>query len=235
MDSTNNNTSITINSDHQTMIHIEGENEGRKRAPGGGRKGTPIIYKEVDDYVEGTIISKGNPLIFKIDKEDFEKVNSRQWYAASGGYYVACHISINGVRKFLYMHNFVMNRLTFPGKGTIESVDHINRNGLDNRKSNLRIVTQSQQNINQSQRVRRCILPDGCGITPDDIPRHVWYIKANGLHGDRFGIDLKTENVKWKTTSSKSVTLQDKLKHAKDKLAELYVQFPYLQTDIPTV
>ena len=216
------------------MVPIEGEE--RKSA---GRKPIPIVYHdeliEGQQCVIGTLISKGVPVRFIIDKEDEEKIRSRHWYAMTSSKYVAQHITIDGSRKMLYLHNFVMNRLTFPGKGATETVDHINRNGFDNRKSNLRVVTQSRQNVNKMAKPRTCILPDGCGITPDDIPRHVWYIKANGLHGDRFGIDLKTENVKWKTTSSKSVTLQDKLKHAKDKLAELYVQFPYLQTDIPTV
>jgi hypothetical protein len=204
------------------MIHIEGENEGRLRAVGAGRKAIPIVYKEVEDYIEGTLTSKGEPVIFKIDKDDLEKVKSRHWYAASGGYYAACQIVINGSRKMVYMHNFVMNRIIFPGKGTVESVDHINRDGLDNRKSNLRVITQSQQNMNQKQRVRRCVLPEGCGISIEDIPKHVWYIKANGLHGDRFGIDIKTQGIKWKTTSSKSLTLKEKLEQAKEILKTLF-------------
>ena len=53
------------NDDHKTMIAIEGESSGRA-----GRKGIPIIYKDVEDYIEGTITSKGTPFIFKIDKDD---------------------------------------------------------------------------------------------------------------------------------------------------------------------
>jgi hypothetical protein len=206
------------------MTHIPGENElGMRKA--GGIKGIPVVYTEIDDYIEGTVTSKGNHKKFKIDKDDLEKVKSRHWYSASNGYYIACQITRNGVRKLLYLHNFVMNRFVFPGRGAKESIDHINRDGLDNRKKNLRLVSQTQQNINKAAKPRTATLPEGI----ESLPRHIWYIKPNGLHGDRFGIDLKSEKFKWKTTSSKSVSIQDKLKQAIEKLEELYVTYPHLK------
>ena len=211
------------------MICIEGE----KEKGNGGRPPKSVEYKHViyngNPYVVGTVMHNSLPLKFVIDEDDFEKVKTRQWYTVSSGKYIGSTISIEGKRKTLYLHNVVMNKLTFEGKGSKETVDHINRIGHDNRKENLRLVTQSQQNINQSQKKRTCVLPEDCGLTPEDIPKHVWYIKANGLHGDRFGIDLKTENIKWKTSSSKLLTLSEKLKQAKEKLEELYFTYPYLK------
>jgi hypothetical protein len=42
---------------------------------------------------------------------------------------------------------------------------------------------------------------------------------------------LKTENIKWKTTSAKNVSLNDKLQSTKEKLQELYILYPYLNPD----
>lgn len=202
------------------MAHIPGETI--KKA---GRPAKQITYIEMEDHICGSVLHNGNILEFKIDKEDLEKVKSRHWYAITDGKYIGYHITIEGSSKILYLHNFVMNRFIFPGRGSKESIDHINRDGLDNRKENLRLVTQTQQNINQKTRGRTAILPEGI----ETLPRHVWYIKANGLHGDRFGIDFKSENFKWKTTSSKKVSVQDKLKEAIEKLDELYTIYPHLK------
>jgi hypothetical protein len=191
----------------QTMIRIEGE---QSRGIG-GRKARAVEYNDVGDHVECGVLFKGEPKTFFIDKDDLEKVQTRQWYVCVGGLYIGTHVNIAGKRKVLYLHNFIMNRLTFPGKGTTESVDHINRNGLDNRKSNLRVVSQSVQNTNQRAKARRAELPEGCGITLEELPKHVWYIKASEAHGDRFGIDIKTRNIKWKSSSSKALTLRQKL------------------------
>ena len=207
---------------------LEAQYEGKKT----GRPAVPNKYRdEIIDgkvYVIGTLTSKGLDIEFIIDKEDEEKVRYRQWYSHTNGKYVACGINTKDGRKVLYLHNFIMNRIIFPGKGTTESVDHINRNGLDNRKENLRIVSQREQNLNQKQRTRRSELPADSGLTHDDIPMHVWYIKASGGHGDRFGIDMRTEGVKWKSSSSKTLSLVDKLEQAKTKLKELYEVYPYL-------
>ena len=196
-----------------------------------GRPGNPIVYTHVvyhnKEYTIMKILYQDSYIYSIIDKEDFIKIKDITWHYISNGY-VSHTAPNNGKRKELYLHNMVMDRLGFPGKGSKESIDHINRNGLDNRKENLRLVTQSAQNINQKQKERRIELPADSGVTVDEIPKHVWYIKSNGSHGERFGIDLKTENVKWKSTSAKNVSLQDKLKAAKEQLQIYYQQFPYL-------
>ena len=200
----------------------------------GGRKPGLIEYTHVtyneNEYTVGTLMYNSEDIHFIIDKDDYDKVSSRAWHLISKNYISSAYIH-ESKRKELYLHNFVMNRNEFPGKGATETVDHINRNGLDNRKENLRLINQSEQNINKNKKDRTIKLPEGCEIKLEDIPKHIWYIKANGLHGDRFGIDLKTENIKWKTTSSKSILLKDKLIQAKNKLQELYIAYPYLNPE----
>ena len=186
-----------------------------------------VIHNE-KEYGIGLIQHNGNDVKFVFDKEDFSKIEKRPWHLSSGKYIGSTFYLDGGHKLELYLHNLIMDRIRFDGKGVKESVDHINRNGLDNRKENLRIISQSQQNINQSKKSRSVILPEGCPIKPEEIPRHIWYVRANGLHGDRFAIEFKTENICWKTTSSKKVDLLQKLNDAKVKLQEFYLQFPHL-------
>jgi hypothetical protein len=197
-----------------------------------GRKPGLIDYRFVSlnakEYVVGLIQHKGTDIQFVFDKDDFEKVEKRSWHLSSGKYIGSTLYLDGGVKLELYLHNLIMNRLEFPGKGAKESVDHINRNGLDNRKENLRILSQSQQNLNQSKKKRNVTLPENCGIVPEEIPKHIWYVKAQGHHGDRFAIEFKTEGICWKTTSSKTHSTKDKLEQAKVKLAEFYETYPYL-------
>ena len=194
-----------------------------------GRIGIPVTYEETEIegnvYIKGICRYKDTTKEFLIDKDDYERVKLRHWYAISGGQYIGCRVNINNIGHVLGLHNFIMNRFDFPGKGAKESVDHINRNGLDNRKSNLRIVSQSAQNMNQGIRKRTAVLPQG--IT--ELPKHIWYIKPNGLHGDRFCVELKAEGITWKTTSYKKVTVEEKLKQALQKRNELYDQYSYFK------
>ena len=197
-----------------------------KGRPPGDIYYTSVIYDN-KKYIVGTLFANGEPIEFVFDKDDSDKVIGRNWHIASGKY-IASAIIINNKRMELYLHNLVSNRLDHEGKGTKETVDHINRNGFDNRKENLRIITQSEQNMNQTQKSRSITLPEGCQIDPSDIPRHIWYIKAQGAHGDRFAIEFKSEKLVWKTTSSRKVSLVNKLAQAKEKLAEFYKEYPNL-------
>jgi hypothetical protein len=197
-----------------------------------GRPAQQIDYKEVIYNNKHYIVASKEDYRFVFDKDDFDKVKQRNWYKTTRDYIVSNITLDNGDRKLLLLHNFILNRITFPGKGVTESVDHINRNHFDNRKENLRIISQSEQNLNQNKKIRNIVqLPEDSGLSPEDIPKHIWYVKPNGGHGDRFAIELKTENIVWKTSSSKMVSLKEKLNQAKEKLQELYIKFPYLNPD----
>lgn len=210
-----------------------------RKERGGGRKPREIKYIPVKyndkEYIVGFIQPFGLTQPFVVDAEDYALIISRPSWHITAKEYVSNNVIVDDKQKVLYMHNLVMNRLTFDGKGQIETVDHINRIGVDNRKENLRIISQSEQNINQRKKPRKIELPESCDIDPESIPRHIWYMKANGAHGDRFVIEFKTEGIEWKTTSSKVVATVDKLNQAKDKLKEFYSIYLHLDPYNPDI
>lgn len=191
---------------------------------------TQVSYNDKNYVVGHFNKTNGKDVYFVIDEDDCDKVKDKCFHAVSN--YIGCPVFHENSIKCMYLHSYIMNKFTFNGKGQDETVDHINRIPYDNRKENLRMASQTQQNINQSKKARIVELPEGCGINSNDIPKHIWYIKANGHHGERFAIEFKTENIVWKTSSSKKFSLMDKLEEAKSKLREFYGQFPYLNPDI---
>ena len=74
-----------------------------------------------------------------VDPEDYYRVNKYKWNAYRGysSYYSKRKVynRKNGTEKTIYMHRWIMNA----PNGIV--VDHINHNGLDNRKANLRFAT----------------------------------------------------------------------------------------------
>lgn len=77
-----------------------------------------------------------------VDDEDYDRLSQYRWFVTinpSGNKYAKRRHTINGVTKHFRMHREVLG-LSHPPP----YVDHVNWNGLDNRKQNLRICTQSQ-------------------------------------------------------------------------------------------
>jgi len=80
-----------------------------------------------------------------VDNEDFERATKHKWVVSSGRSntrYAQGSNKIDGVKKTTYLHRFLLDA----PKGM--QVDHINGNGLDNRKSNLRLCTQTENQRN---------------------------------------------------------------------------------------
>jgi hypothetical protein len=85
-----------------------------------------------------------------IDAEDAERVTAHKWTATfnrrTGKYYAKRSVGGRGHQRTVYLHLFIMN--AEQGR----QVDHKNGNGLDNRKSNLRLATSGQNRQNEPVR-----------------------------------------------------------------------------------
>ncbi len=94
---------------------------------------------------------KGQKFTVLIDTEDFDKIKKHSWSATekkknSGVFYVRCGAGPEG--KYLSIHKCILN---YPSS---LMCDHINRNPLDNRKSNLRLCTNQQNSFNKPPSVK---------------------------------------------------------------------------------
>lgn len=89
-------------------------------------------YDLSGDYGIGYTL-KGEEFYF--DLEDYNKIKGYCWWVNDNGYLIS--------GKSLRMHRLIMN---VSDKNSF--IDHINHNTKDNRKSNLRVATNSQNNMN---------------------------------------------------------------------------------------
>lgn len=83
-----------------------------------------------------------------VDDADFETVSKYKWYAQNMGtgqplWYAARSTWKNGKKGIIKMHRFIMG---FPSSSL--DIDHIDQNGLNNQKSNLRVVSHLQNMAN---------------------------------------------------------------------------------------
>jgi len=82
-----------------------------------------------------------------VDKCDYAWLNKHKWYYTQG--YALRHSKrINGRQKTIYMHRAILERQGF--KDFVHT-DHVNGDGLDNRRNNLRPATVSQNQHNQKK------------------------------------------------------------------------------------
>jgi hypothetical protein len=88
-------------------------------------------------------------MVALVDDQDYERVSQFNWFASKPtvtGRITAsrrvAHPTDPKKQQSLYLHRFILNAP--PGL----VVDHINGNGLDNRRCNLRLATHSQNHAN---------------------------------------------------------------------------------------
>lgn len=171
------------------------------------------------------------PTIIDYNDINIIKRIKKKWNSSKDGF-ISCSVKRKNkkLNKFVYekayLHEIILrlkHGVNIPNKPII----HINNIGLDNRRSNL-IYDNVNKNIkkNIKKKKRTIKLPKDSGIDPINIPTYVWYMKPNKSHGERFMVSIG--NTKWKTTSSKKLSLSYKLEEAKLFLRQLKKNKPDL-------
>lgn len=95
-----------------------------------------------------------------VDDEDFEFLNQFKWHSfyskSTDGFYVRRNVQFRDLddkikQKGVMMHRVIIEHAIGKKLEQTEIIDHINHNPLDNRKSNLRIVSRRQNLQNQKR------------------------------------------------------------------------------------
>jgi hypothetical protein len=132
--------------------------------------------------------------------------------------------------KQILLHRLIAFIANLPHPEGHDTVDHIDRETLDNREANLRWASQMQQNQNTDKRTRKA----NARPLPDDIqgplPKYVtWNVSTETTKAGKvlerkfFRIEKHPaqKGKTWTTTKKASVNNEDKLNEARAKLVEL--------------
>lgn len=87
-----------------------------------------------------------NGMETEVDEQEYPALSQFGWIAATSNYGVAYV-----VRRCKVRHTNVSMHREIIGAAKGQHVDHVNGNTLDNRRSNLRIVTQQENNKNKKR------------------------------------------------------------------------------------
>ncbi len=121
--------------------------EAARNAFKSGRRGIIIdICRKAFILARMKTINLSRGLVAVIDDADFESVSQFKWCATVAGYAVR-NLKIGGVKKMQLLHRFIT--CAPPDK----QVDHINMDRLDNRRCNLRVCSNAENNRNKKAHI----------------------------------------------------------------------------------
>ncbi|WP_131857418.1 HNH endonuclease [Bosea sp. BK604] len=109
------------------------------------------------DFVE-VALSRG--MVTLVDRQDVHLLGDRKWQAKPSGPHGKTHYAVIAVgprraRRQMWLHRLIA------GAADGEFVDHINGNGLDNRRANLRLCSHAENCANRGYPVgnsrKRCV------------------------------------------------------------------------------
>lgn len=170
------------------------------------------------------------------------------WHLASN-HYIWCRPPKH---KTIYLHRYLMNMRN----GDNQTIDHINGNKLDNRLSNLRIATMSEQNVNRPNVKRKQTITQilqqsnidsntnttiTTNTTSESIPEQVslnidsfLFISKNTNYFTIEVSAVRTGDVAVREKSSKSakLTLEEKLCHALVKRYFIIKKYPNIMQNL---
>jgi hypothetical protein len=166
--------------------------------------------------------------IIEVEKNDNEN-EKITWFLCNNGY-IAGKIK----NKQYYVHQLITGCFG-NGKGTSNiSVDHIDRDPLNNIMENLRIATREEQeqnskgiapNTKRNRQSNARLLPDG--ITQNMLKKHVVYYyniydKKNNKSREYFRVENHPKLDKiWETSKSNSINILEKLQQANKVIEDL--------------
>jgi hypothetical protein len=182
-------------------------------------KNIMLMYCEKDTIIK--LCEKSYKKILDFEEKINEKLT---WYSLQNGY-VCSRIPKDGT--ILYIHQIITGCYG-NGKGTADiSVDHIDRNPLNNMYDNLRIATREMQEQNSNgimpgtkKERQKNARPLPEGIEQSMLRKYVVYYynvynKEKNLSREYFRVEGHPKLEKnWETTKSEKVSIMEKLQHA---------------------
>ena len=187
-----------------------------------------LMYCEVDCFC--ILCPESYQKIIEFEKNE---CNGRKLtFAKMTNGYIATHVSAN---KVLFIHQIIMNYFG-NGRGTKNiSIDHIDRNPLNNAMDNLRLATREEQeqnttgiapNTKKSRQYNARPLPQG--ITQDMMRKCVVFYsrlhnKETGMRREYFVVENHPllNGKKWESTKSAKLSILEKLAQANKTVEDL--------------
>ena len=184
-----------------------------------------MYWKVVDEDKTYYVMHISNDIYTKISKSDIKKVLNYNgvrpvWYLCNKQYVATTIYNQDNTEKnIIYLHQYIMDVHDEDLTSFEKTVDHINRDKLDNRKQNLRFANMAEQNSNRDKTARRCDakidVPHGIDLPKYMQYRKEVYCKEKNLSREFFIIVHPSLDKVWETTKSNNVAISDKFRQAK--------------------
>jgi hypothetical protein len=171
------------------------------------------------------------PILLDAKDSIYIKSLNKTWKCANNGTVYMSYES-GDKSQDIYMHEIIMALKLKDNNSKRKScsIIHINRIGLDNRRINLIYDTNNKEiNKNLRKKKRIIVLPESSNMLSSELPTYVWYLKPNDSHGERFIVNIG--DIKWKTSSSKHLSLRYKFEESKKYLRNLKIIKPHIFDD----